>query len=349
MQKNCRSSLEQRKGDDSLDLVLGVDGGNSKTFALVADTEGHVLGFGRAGGSNHERVGFAEAEQRLQHAAHAALAEAGVPGPVTFGFWGLAGADLPSDFDHLYPIVNRINSAEKNVVKNDTVVAMGAGFTRGWGVGIISGAGFNAGGIAPDGREIQFAAMGAPTGDWGGGDDIGLEVLRLAYRSYDGRGKPTVLCQRVAAALGLESMGEIPFQIRAGNLDWQSIRDKLPPLLFAAAYEADETACDLVVRIGEEIGVTAATIITRLGIEKLDVEVMLGGSVFKGKGPLLLDTIRAKVHRTAPRARIIHLEFHPVVGAVFQALRCLGVEVGSQVRANVRATLPPELARSEEV
>lgn len=331
-----------------MDLVLGVDGGNSKTFALVANTEGHVLGFGRTEGSNHEGVGFGEAERTLHRAAHAALAGASVGGSVSFAFWGLAGADLPSDFERLYPIVNRINAAKRNVVKNDTVAAMGAGFTRGWGVGIISGAGFNAGGIAPDGREIQLAAMGSPTGDWGGGGDIGLEVLRLAYRGYDGRGSPTLLTERAPTALGLQSIEEIPLRIRAGTLDWQAIRDKLPPLLFDAAYETDEVACDLVVRIGEEIGVTAVTIIARLGMEKLDVEVVLGGSVFKGAGPLLLDTIRAKVHRAAPRARIIHPEFHPVVGAVFQALRHLGIEAGSEVRANVRATLPLELARSKE-
>jgi N-acetylglucosamine kinase-like BadF-type ATPase len=332
-----------------LKLVLGVDGGSSKTFALVADTEGHLLGFGRAGGSNHESVGFAEAEKRLHHAAHEALADVGVKGPIALGFWGLAGADLPDDFERLYAIADRINAAKRNVIKNDIVAVMGAGFTRNWGVGIISGAGFNAAGIAPDGREIRLAAMGAPTGDWGEGGDIGLEVLRLAYRSYDGRGKPSLLVERVAAALGLQSLEEIPFQIRAGTLDWSAIRDKLPPLLFEVAHQGDEVACDLVVRIGEEVGVTAATIIKRLGMEKLDVEVVLGGSIFKGKGPLLMDTIKAKVHRVAPRARIIRPEFHPVVGAVFQALHHLGVEVSPQVRENARATLPAELARSEEV
>ncbi len=105
-------------------------------------------------------------------------------------------------------------------------------------------------------------------------------------------------------------------------------------------------ACELVARIGEEVGITANTIIRRLGMEKLDVEVVLGGSIFKGKGPLLMDTIRARVHRVAPRARIIHPEFEPVVGAVFQALRYLGIEAGPRVRENVRATLPPELIRS---
>jgi len=330
-----------------LDFVLGVDGGNSKTFALVADTEGRLLGLGRTGGSNHENLGFPEAERRLHQVAREALTEAGMRGPVTLGFWGLAGADLPSDFERLYPIVERINAAERNVIKNDTVAAMGSGFTRGWGVGIISGAGFNAGGIDPDGRTIQFMGMGAPTGDWGGGGDIGPEVLRLAYRGHDGRGRPTLLTERVAQALGMRSLEDVALRVRGGTLDRGAIFQKLPPLLFEAAYKGDEVACDLVARIGREIGITANTIIGRLGMGKLDVEVVLGGSIFKGRGPLLMDIITATVHRVAPRARIIHPEFDPVVGAVFQALGYLGIEAGRKVRENVRATLPPQLIRSE--
>jgi len=329
-----------------MDLVLGVDGGNSKTFALVANTEGQLLGFGQGGGSNHELIGFAQAERQLHQVAHDALADGGVERPVAFGFWGLAGADLPSDYERFETILPRIKAADENVVKNDTVAAMGVGFTRGWGVGIISGAGFNAGGIAPDGREIQFMGMGSATGDWGGAWDIGPEMVRIAYRGDDGRERPTILTELVSQALGLQRIGDIALRVRAETLDQDEIRRKLPPLLFEAAYGGDEVACDLVFRVGEEIGTTATTIIRRLGMEKLDVEVVLGGSIFKGKGPLLLDVVTARVHRLAPRARIIIPEFDPVVGAVFQALRHLGVEAGGSVRENVRATLPPELART---
>jgi N-acetylglucosamine kinase-like BadF-type ATPase len=326
--------------------VLGVDGGNSKTFALVSDAEGRLLGFARAEGSNHERIGFDETETVLRDVAHAALADAGADGPVDRGFWGLAGADLLSDFERLRAIVDRIHAAEKNVVKNDVAAAMGAGFTRGWGVGVISGAGFSAGGIAPDGREFRFPSLGAATGDWGGGEEIGLEVLRLAHRGFDGRGEPTLLADRVAGALGLASLEELPARIRADGLDRTAIRDRLPPLLFEVALEGDRVARDLVVRIGEEVGTTAATIVERLGMQGMDVEVVLGGSVFNGSGPLLTETVAARVRKAAPRARIVRPEFHPVVGAVFEALRGLGVDVDERVRANVRATLPAGLAEA---
>jgi N-acetylglucosamine kinase-like BadF-type ATPase len=117
----------------------------------------------------------------------------------------------------------------------------------------------------------------------------------------------------------------------------------LVPLVFEAAYEGDQVAQDLLVRIGIEVGTTANAIIKRLGLETTDVEVVLGGSVFKGKGPLLVDTVTQVVHRIAPQATVVLPEFEPVVGAVFLALESLGVQVNETVYANVRASLPDEL------
>ena len=326
-----------------MDLVLGVDGGNSKTFALVADLSGRILGFGRGPGSNHENLGFAETGVVLERCAQEALGEARGKAPASMAYWGLAGADIRTDEEDLTKLVAGLGLAARNVVRNDTIVSMAAGMTRGWGVGVICGAGFNAAGISPDGREVRFPAMGAPTGDWGGGSDIGMETLRLAYRSLDGRGRTSVLEQRVADALGLSTLEEVPMGYRNGLITWETCRDRLPPVLFAAANDGDKVAQDLVVRIGKEVGVSARTIIKRLGMENLDVEVVLGGSIFRGEGPLLLDTVIQDIQQSVPKARIVLPEFPPIVGALFQAIRCAGAEVDELVRETVRKTLPAAL------
>ncbi len=326
-----------------MESVLGVDGGNSKTFALIADVEGRALGFARAGGSNHERIGFAEAELVLGRVARDSLARAGIEAPVDFGFWGLAGADVPSDFDTLDAIVARIGTARKNTVKNDLAAAMGAGLSRGWGVGIVFGAGFSAGGVAPDGREIKLPSMGAATGDWGGAGVLAMEVLRLAHRSYDGRGDRSLLEKRVPAVLGIPSFEELPARIRDETIDWEAVCSELPPLLFEVAAAGDEVARSLIARVGEEVGTTATALIERLGLRETDVEVVLGGSVLRGEGSVLLETVRTTIRQSAPRARIVLPEFHPVVGAVFQAMRHLGIDVDDRIRRNMRGSLPAEL------
>jgi N-acetylglucosamine kinase-like BadF-type ATPase len=323
--------------------VLGVDGGNSKTFALIADAEGRFLGFARAGGSNHERIGFADAELVLTNVVREGLARAVIEAPVDYGFWGLAGADVASDFDALDAIVARIGAAKNNRVRNDLAAAMSAGLSRGWGVGIVFGAGFSAGGVAPDGREIKLPSMGAATGDWGGGEVLALEVLRLAHRSYDGRGEKSQLERRVPAVLGIGSFEELPARIRDETLDWKRAWGELPPLLFEVAAAGDEVARGLVVRVGAEVGTTAGALIERLGLRETDVEVVLAGSVFRGEGSLLLETVRTTIAQAAPRARIVLPEFHPVVGAAFQAMRELGIAVDEEIRTNMRASLPGEL------
>ena len=118
---------------------------------------------------------------------------------------------------------------------------------------------------------------------------------------------------------------------------------KVVPLVFEAAYHGDEVAQDLLIRVGNEVGLAANTILRRLGLEDSDVEIVLAGGVFKGKGPLLVDTVRQVVHRVAPRARIITPEFEPVAGAIFLALETLGIEVTDPIRNNVRVTLPKQL------
>jgi len=330
-----------------MSLVLGVDAGATKTFALVADVDGHILGFGQGGPGNHQTTGLEPALAEIRRSSEEALAEAGVSPPVDFGFFGLAGADLPVDYALLTPAVEGMGLARQVRIKNDTMVALRAGLRRSWGVAVISGTGFNAGGIGLDGREIQLPGLGALSGDWGGGGDIAQEVIRLICRAWDGRGQPTALTEMVLTALGLPSVEELISQLYQSRFDQRRLL-ALVPLVFEAAYAGDQVAQALVVRVGTEVGTTANAIIKRLGLETTDVEVVLGGSVFKGKGPLLVDTITQAVHRVAPRATIVLPEFEPVVGAVLRALENLGAEVNEAVSANMRASLPGELRLKQE-
>jgi N-acetylglucosamine kinase-like BadF-type ATPase len=62
-------------------LVLGVDGGGSKTHALVADERGHTVGFASSGRSNWEDTGLEAAGLALEEAIWGALAAATWPRP----------------------------------------------------------------------------------------------------------------------------------------------------------------------------------------------------------------------------------------------------------------------------
>src|ERR671926_137105 len=56
-----------------MNVFLGVDGGASKTAALVIDESGKSLGTGVAGPSNHLRVGIETAARNIERAVNKAL------------------------------------------------------------------------------------------------------------------------------------------------------------------------------------------------------------------------------------------------------------------------------------
>lgn len=323
--------------------MLGVDGGASKTLCLVASEDGNILGFGRGGPSNHQVCGLEGAVTQITHSVGEGLAQAQAsPEEVRLGMFCLAGADLPEDYAMLSQAVEDLGVCQKVVVRNDTMAALRSGLSRPWGVVVICGTGTNAAGRAPDGREIILPGLGHISGDWGGGAQISQEIIRHVMRAWDGRGKPTVLLQMVLDSLGAPSP-EVLLQMLYHNQLEQHQLLGLVPLLFEAAYAGDEVACRLVREVGTEVGVTARTLIRRLSLQDKDVEVVLAGSIFKAKGPFLIDTIKGVVHQVAPRATIVLPKFEPVVGALFLGLEAAAVEVEGMVRENIRATLPQEL------
>src|SRR3954465_15936171 len=58
--------------------VLGVDGGGTKTRAVVADSRGEVLGKAKAGPSNPLRVGVDDSVKASRQAAEGACLDAGI-------------------------------------------------------------------------------------------------------------------------------------------------------------------------------------------------------------------------------------------------------------------------------
>jgi N-acetylglucosamine kinase-like BadF-type ATPase len=330
-------------------LVLGADAGASKTFALVADNRGHLLGFGQGGSGNHQVAGPEPALSEIRRACEHALHEAGVSPPLGFGFFALAGADLPVDYAFLTPAIEGMGLARQVRIRNDTLAVLRAGLKRSWGVAVNCGSGFNAAGIGPDGQEVQLPGLGPLTGDWGGGGDIAQAVIGLICRAWDGRGSPTRLTEMVLATLGLPSVEELISQLYQGQFDYypgqfdQRRLLALVPLVFEAADAGDQVARDLLVRVATEVAITVDAIIRRLGLESSAVEVVLGGSVFKGRGALLVDTVSRIVHDVAPQASIALPEFEPVVGAVLLAMESLGEEVSEVVYANIRDSLPDTL------
>ncbi len=332
-----------------MSYVIGIDAGGTKTHALAARLDGTIVGFGSSGPGSYEIVGIDPAKASILDAITQALEQGGESADeVELGCFALAGADFePEDFDLLIEAMENLQVCKKVMVKNDAIAGLRAGVSKPYGICVIMGTGFNGAGIGKDGTEIRYFSQGPLFGDVGGGAAIARESLFHAMRAYDGRGPQTVLMQ-----MAMDHWGAADMEQLARILYWdKSAAKKIPgmcPKVFDAAYDGDAVAIGIVRKYGQEAGISANAIIKRLGLQHDEIEVVLAGSVFKGKGPLMLDVVNSTIHEVAPKAKAVTPKYEPVVGAVIIALEKMGVVFEGQVSANLDASVPEELRRRDK-
>ena len=109
------------------DLLLGVDGGNTKTIALVSRDDGMVVGVGTAGCADiHNAASPGHALDEIVRAASTALEAAGArAGDLGAAAFSLAGADWPEDFEFLRGgLAEQLELVVEPLVVNDAIGAI---------------------------------------------------------------------------------------------------------------------------------------------------------------------------------------------------------------------------------
>src|SRR4029078_12290905 len=114
--------------------VLGMDGGGRKTYAVLSDENGAMLGAGESGAPTGEIAGIEGAAGALVTAASDALEAAGIsPDGVAAVVLGLAGMDWPSDEGRLTELASPIVPGAPRKIVNDAFIALRAGASESWG------------------------------------------------------------------------------------------------------------------------------------------------------------------------------------------------------------------------
>jgi N-acetylglucosamine kinase-like BadF-type ATPase len=242
----------------------------------------------------------------------------------------LAGADLPVEEQALQEALDERGWAVRTSVSNDTFAVLRAGTERGWGVAVVCGAGINCVGVAPDGRHARFPSLGAITGDWGGGGDVGLAALSAAARSEDGRGPKTTLEQLVPAHFGLSSPLELAEAIHLGRIDARRVLELAPVVLGEA--DGDPAAGEIVDRLAEEIVAFARVAATRLELAGTPLEVVLGGGLMRAANGRLQSAIAEGLRAVGPQVAARVVSAPPIVGAALLGLDDLGADEAAHAR-----------------
>ncbi|MBB6669833.1 N-acetylglucosamine kinase [Cohnella nanjingensis] len=316
-----------------MNYYLGVDAGGSKTYTLIADEQGVIVGKGQSGNGNHQ-LGYEEAKRNITESVEMALAEAGLTRDrIAYAYFGLAGADREPDYRILRPMIAELGFP-KHDINCDTMIAMRAGTSRPHGVVLICGSGTNSAGRNQAGQFYQCGGFTYLFGDFGGGGTIVVEAFRSVIRSWDGRERPTALTDLLLTELGYADVQEM--------FDDYLDNGKSPPLhlaklVFEASVQGDAVAQDILRVQGKELGKSAVAVIRRLGMEAEAFDVVLAGSIVtRGKGDFVHAEIRRAVAPVAPNASVVKLEIEPVVGALWMAFEAEGKPLPAHVYERLR-------------
>jgi N-acetylglucosamine kinase-like BadF-type ATPase len=315
--------------------ILAVDGGNSKADAVLVDRSGTVLGAARqvapssVGGANGsvdalgDVIGAAARDARLDPSKR----------PIAvLGVYCLAGADVPFDERRIDRALTQLAWTKRNIVRNDTYAVLRAGSERGWGVGMVCGAGMNCVGIAPTGRQVRFASLGPLSGDIAaGGEWVGLAALGAAMRARDGRGPRTELEQAIPRHFGMTRSETVMRAMHRGALD-QDLLVELAPVVFRAAGSGDRVAREILNQLADEVVAMVTATIRRLHVAKSDVDVVLGGGIFLADDRSFIGRVEQGIQTVAQRANILRLLLPPVLGAALIGLDELGADRGASGR-----------------
>ena len=296
------------------DRVIGVDGGATRTRFLLASGAGDGLG-GKLAGPGLLGAGEDETvKRRIVEAVRALARENDVSLPVKALCAGLAGASgRPEAREELEKGVRAAGLARRVRVVSDSEIAFRDAFGARDGILLIAGTGSVSVGRVAAGPLRRVGGWGALLGDEGSGYRLGLEGIRAAVRSVEGRAPTTTLARRLFAAIGAASPRDV--------FEWSTEANKsgvaaLAPGVLEEADGGDRAAVEIVGKAVAGLVQHARALARTLDLRGAPPVALVGGLVEPG-GPM-----RRRVEAALLEAgyRVVPGRISPVRGAVKIAL-----------------------------
>jgi N-acetylglucosamine kinase-like BadF-type ATPase len=298
--------------------VVGVDGGGTKTEAVILDADLRVIGEGRAGASNPLRVGITSAAAAVREAIDNACAAAKVRrSDLDAAEVGLAGARRRELRERMRETLLPLGIRDLDVVTDADIALYGA--TDGApGLVVIAGTGSICCGINARGKRFCAGGWGPVAGDEGAGAWIARRALRAIAWASDGRGPQTSLTDFACSYFHVSTADDLTTAIYAPTITNERIAGFGKDVV-EAAKRKDEVAEAIILEGGKELGLAAAAVIRTLQMEREEFQIAYVGGMFRASGEMILTPLRAEVAKVAPRAYFQPPHFSPAVAAARMA------------------------------
>ncbi len=317
-----------------MSYVLGVDAGNTKTIALIADVAGNIVSAGRSDcGDIYGVTNKYHAIANVRQAVEQALSN--LKGSLVYACYCMAGADWEDDYSFLQQELRVFQPHTPMSLYNDGLGALRAGSPTGFGVAIVVG------------TYVATAACSAQ-GFWhssfwqetSGARQLAKDALQAVYRAELGITQNTALSERVLELYQLPNVEALLYNQTSLNAKAVYVHEgKITRVLLDSADEGDEVAKEILEHHATLLANTALVAIRNVDLGS-PFPVVFSGGVFKHPSPLLREAVVRRLRKHHKEIEIINSQREPVLGALLYALEATD-NLADTTLARLEARLPP--------
>ncbi|AIF44218.1 N-acetylglucosamine kinase [Virgibacillus sp. SK37] len=297
--------------------MIGIDGGGTKTEALLADRKGNVIARALAGPTNPNLITVEKLVDTFD-VLFTSLQAQFSPSiqQITALFAGISGAGNKQNQQLIKSVIQRFLPNVLIHVEADTVNALYSGTYGKPGIVLISGTGSIAFGINDKLERERVGGWGYLFGDEGSGFDIGRQGVIAALKAYDGRGHPTILLSELYSHFSVSNPQDLIRSIYQAPIPKDTI-SPLSKIVFQAYRQNDSEAKRILMNVAEDMKAKMITLHKKLFQKTEIVRVILCGGIFQNKDimPILLE---GKL-RSYPYLQISIPSIPPVAGSLIGA------------------------------
>ena len=305
--------------------VVGMDGGATKTAAMLSDLNGVVLAEETGGASNPQVVTPEKTAVVIVDLLEKLADKVGCgTGEIVSTVAGLAGAGREGDKARVRNAVvaearKRRVTIGRVGVDSDGRIALEGAFKGRAGIILIAGTGSFS--LAKDYKEgiHRAGGWGRIVGDEGSGVILGREGLSAVARHMDGRGKPTALTGLIAGRFGLSTQEKIINAVYRENFDVATIA----PLVIEAAAARDIECGRILNKATFELAEHVRVLVHKIedtAHVRSKIPLVFTGSLIANDN-VYQKILVHKITFSMPQVNVVLPEAPPAFGAVLLSLR----------------------------
>jgi len=306
--------------------IIGIDGGATKTTAVLSDISGNILAELTSGPGNFLIIGIDNAARTISELILDICNQAEVSSQnVEVICIGLTGAGRESDAERMKNGLiefwnGRYSTSLKNlIVTSDARIALEGAFAGNPGIILIAGTGSIM--FAKDRNEEihRVGGFGRFIGDEGSGYSIGRCGLSALGKFFDGRIPETKLSDLIAQNFSITSGEELIKAVYRENFDLAAAA----PLVIQCAEDGDEVCREILRKEADELVCHVKAIKNKIKLKNVSV-AFIGGLISSENYYVKL--LRKNIMQKVEGVTVVNPEHPPAFGAVLIGLESISVE-----------------------